>query len=148
MDQLQVPQGMSLIARTAAIGRNAEELQWDLNYLLQLWKAIEGAAQQQKGAFLIYQEGSLVIRAIRDYFQPDIGEILIDTDEVFEQAQQFMEHVMPGPSTASSAIATMCRSSRASRSSTRSNPPTRARSACRRVAPSSSTIPKHWCRSM
>jgi ribonuclease E len=96
MDQLDVPQGMSLIARTAAIGRSAEELQWDLNYLLQLWKAIEAAAQQQKGAFLIYQEGSLVIRAIRDYFQPDIGEILIDTDEVFEQAQQFMEHVMPG----------------------------------------------------
>jgi ribonuclease E len=96
MDQLLVAPGMSLIARTAAIGRNAEELQWDLNYLLQLWKAIEAAAQQQKGAFLIYQEGSLVIRAIRDYFQPDIGEILIDTDEVFDQAQQFMEHVMPG----------------------------------------------------
>ncbi|HPT48877.1 MAG TPA: Rne/Rng family ribonuclease [Accumulibacter sp.] len=96
MDQLQVPAGMSLIARTAAIGRNAEELQWDLNYLLQLWKAIEAAAGQQKGAFLIYQEGSLVIRAIRDYFQPDIGEILVDTDEVFEQARQFMEHVMPG----------------------------------------------------
>ncbi|HRF12424.1 MAG TPA: Rne/Rng family ribonuclease, partial [Candidatus Accumulibacter phosphatis] len=96
MDQLQVAPGMSLIARTAAIGRNAEELQWDLNYLLQLWKAIEAAAQQQKGAFLIYQEGSLVIRAIRDYFQPEIGEILIDTDDVFEQAQQFMEHVMPG----------------------------------------------------
>lgn len=96
MDQLQVPQGMSLIARTAAIGRNAEELQWDLNYLMQLWKAIDGAANQQKGAFLIYQEGSLVIRAIRDYFQPDIGEILIDTDDVYEQARQFMSHVMPG----------------------------------------------------
>jgi ribonuclease E len=95
MDQLQVPQGMSLIARTAAIGRSAEELQWDLNYLMQLWKAIDGAANQQKGAFLIYQEGSLVIRAIRDYFQPDIGEILIDTDEVFDQASQFMAHVMP-----------------------------------------------------
>ena len=95
MDQLQVPQGMSLIARTAAISRSAEELQWDLNYLMQLWKAIDGAANQQKGAFLIYQEGSLVIRAIRDYFQPDIGEILIDTDEVFEQASQFMAHVMP-----------------------------------------------------
>ena len=95
MDQLQVPSGMSLIARTAAIGRSAEELQWDLNYLMQLWKAIEGAANQQSGAFLIYQEGSLVIRAIRDYFQPDIGEILIDTDDVFEQARQFMSHVMP-----------------------------------------------------
>ncbi len=95
MDQLAVPAGMSLIARTAAIGRSSEELQWDLNYLLQLWKAIEGAANQQSGAFLIYQEGSLVIRAIRDYFQPDIGEILIDTDDVFEQARQFMSHVMP-----------------------------------------------------
>lgn len=96
MDQLEAPQGMSLIARTAAIGRNVEELQWDLNYLLQLWSAIEGAANSQPGAFLIYQEGSLVIRAIRDYFQPDIGEILIDTDDIFEQAQQFMGHVMPG----------------------------------------------------
>jgi ribonuclease E len=95
MDQLEVPPGMSLIARTAAIGRNPEELQWDLNYLLQLWRAIEGAAQNQAGAFLIYQEGSLVIRAIRDYFQPDIGEILIDTDDIFEQATQFMGHVMP-----------------------------------------------------
>ncbi|MCA0202578.1 MAG: Rne/Rng family ribonuclease, partial [Proteobacteria bacterium] len=95
MDQLEVPSGMSLIARTAAIGRNAEELQWDLNYLLQLWRAIDGAAQAQEGAFLIYQEGSLVIRAIRDYFQPDIGEILIDTDDVYEQARQFMAHVMP-----------------------------------------------------
>lgn len=96
MDQLEVPQGMSLIARTAGIGRSVEELQWDLNYLLQLWRAIEGAAGSQKGPFLIYQEGSLVIRAIRDYFQPDIGEILIDTDDIFEQAQQFMSHVMPG----------------------------------------------------
>ncbi|NJD24566.1 MAG: Rne/Rng family ribonuclease [Betaproteobacteria bacterium] len=96
MDQLEVPSGMSLIARTAAIGRQAEELQWDLNYLLQLWTAIEGAAQQQSGAFLIYLEGSLVIRAIRDYFQPEIGEILIDTDDVFEQARAFMGTVMPG----------------------------------------------------
>ena len=95
MDQLDVPNGASLIARTAGIGRSYEELQWDLNYLLQLWTAIEGAANSQSGAFLIYQESSLVIRAIRDYFQADIGEILIDTDEVFEQAQQFMSHVMP-----------------------------------------------------
>ncbi|MCX8086925.1 MAG: Rne/Rng family ribonuclease [Rhodocyclaceae bacterium] len=95
MDQLDVPAGMSLIARTAGIGRTLEELQWDLNYLLQLWRAIEGAAQAQSGAFLIYQESSLVIRAIRDYFQPDIGEILIDTDDIYEQARQFMSHVMP-----------------------------------------------------
>ncbi len=95
MDQLEVPAGMSLIARTAAIGRNAEELQWDLNYLLQLWSAIDGAAHAQVGAFLIYQEGSLVIRAIRDYFHQDIGEILVDTQDVYEQARQFMAHVMP-----------------------------------------------------
>lgn len=95
MNQLNVPQGMSLIARTAGIGRGLEELQWDLNYLLQLWSAIEGAANSQNGAFLIYQESSLVIRAIRDYFQPEIGEILIDTEEVYEQARQFMAHVMP-----------------------------------------------------
>lgn len=96
MGQLDIPTGMSLIARTAGIGRSFEELQWDMQYLLQLWQAIEKAAKQEKGACLIYQESSLVIRAIRDYFQPDIGEILIDTQSIFDQARQFMAHVMPG----------------------------------------------------
>ena len=95
LDQLDYPKGMSLIARTAGIGRSAEELQWDLNYLLKLWDAIDGASEGGKGAFLIYQESSLVIRAIRDYFTADIGEILIDTDDIFDQALQFMTHVMP-----------------------------------------------------
>ena len=95
MDKLDLPAGMSVIARTAGIGRNVDELQWDLNYLMQLWRAIDGAGKSAQGAFLIYQESSLVIRAIRDYFQPDIGEILIDTDDIYEQAQQFMSHVMP-----------------------------------------------------
>ncbi|MBV9892332.1 MAG: Rne/Rng family ribonuclease [Rhizobacter sp.] len=95
LDQLDYPKGMSLIARTAGIGRSAAELQWDLNYLLKLWSAIDGAAKAGKGAFLIYQESSLVIRAIRDYFTADIGEILIDTDDIYEQAHQFMSHVMP-----------------------------------------------------
>ncbi len=95
MDQLEYPNGMSIIARTAGIGRSAPELQWDLNYLLKLWSAIDGAAKGGKGAYLIYQESSLVIRAIRDYFNHDIGDILIDTDDVYEQAQQFMAHVMP-----------------------------------------------------
>jgi len=95
VSQLDVPQGMSVIARTAGIGRSAEELNWDLNYLHQLWSAIEGAANQQSGAFLIYQESSLVIRAIRDYFHEEIGEILIDTESIHEQAVQFMSHVMP-----------------------------------------------------
>ncbi len=93
---LDVPDGMSVIARTAGIGRTTEELQWDLNYLMQLWHAVEDAAKIQSGAYLIYQESSLVIRAIRDYFSPDIGELLIDTEAIFEQAQQFMGHVMPG----------------------------------------------------
>jgi ribonuclease E len=95
LDQLEYPNGMSIIARTAGIGRSAPELQWDLNYLLKLWSAIDGAAKGGKGAYLIYQESSLVIRAIRDYFNNDIGDILIDTDDVYEQAQQFMAHVMP-----------------------------------------------------
>ncbi len=93
--QLEVPQGMSIIARTAGIGRNLEELQWDLNYLKQLWDAIEGAAKTEKAPSLIYLESSLVVRAIRDYFHPEIGEILIDTDDIFQQAQAFMGTVMP-----------------------------------------------------
>jgi ribonuclease E len=95
MDQLQYPNGASIIARTAGIGRSAPELQWDLNYLLKLWTAIDEAGKAGKGAFLIYQESSLVIRAIRDYFHSDVGDILIDTDDIYEQAQQFMAHVMP-----------------------------------------------------
>ncbi len=105
IDQLEVPQGMSVIARTAGIGRTIEELKWDMGYLMQLWGAIEQAANDRTPGedgrykpkpFLIYLESSLVIRAIRDYFQPDIGEILIDTEEIYEQAQAFMQTVMPG----------------------------------------------------
>src|SRR5689334_15062173 len=104
MDRLDVPAGMSLIGRTAGIGRSYEELQWDLNYLLKLWgKVVEATSpvRDSEGKllnpapFLIYQEGSLVIRAIRDYFQPDIGEILIDTDPIHEQTLAFMSNVMP-----------------------------------------------------
>ena len=76
LSQLEVPQGASIIARTAGIGRNLEELQWDLNYLKQLWDAIESAAKTEKAPSLIYLESSLVVRAIRDYFHPEIGEIL------------------------------------------------------------------------
>ncbi|MFY1919423.1 Rne/Rng family ribonuclease [Achromobacter xylosoxidans] len=95
MEQLELPQGMSIIARTAGIGRNVEELQWDLSYLLQLWTAIDGAARDNSAPILIYLESSLVIRAIRDYFSPEIGEILIDTDEIADQATAFMSVVMP-----------------------------------------------------
>ena len=125
MESLKCPSGMSMIARTAGIGRSAEELQWDLNYLLKLWEAIAEAAKPQyelvteengrkttslvdtpvvngkplkranPAPFLIVEESNLVVRAIRDYFQPEIGEILVDTDEIYEQARQFMAHVMP-----------------------------------------------------
>ena len=95
IDQLDLPSGMSVIARTAGIGRAVEELQWDLKYLLQLWKAITDAVEHVKAPELIYLESSLVIRAIRDYFNPDIGEILIDTEDVFEQAKTFVDLVMP-----------------------------------------------------
>jgi ribonuclease E len=95
MAGLEIPDGMSIIARTAGIGRDTEELQWDLSYLMQLWSAIDSAAKSNQAPLLIYLESSLVIRAIRDYFQPDIGEILIDTDDIFEQAQAFMSVVMP-----------------------------------------------------
>ena len=95
MDQLNVPQGMSIIARTAGIGRSVEELQWDLTYLLQLWHAIDLAARDNAAPILIYLESSLVIRAIRDYYSPEIGEILIDTPEIYEQATAFMSVVMP-----------------------------------------------------
>ncbi len=129
IDALDLPQGMSVIARTAGIGRQVEELQWDLNYLMTLWRAVEDAStplyelqvedpenpgkktssyvKDPRGAdgqklkrvnpapFLIFEESNLVIRAIRDYYSPAIGEILIDSDDVYEQARQFMLHVMP-----------------------------------------------------
>ena len=95
LSHLEIPEGMSIIARTAGIGRNEEELQWDLNYLIQLWTAIAEAAETESAPSLIYLESSLVVRAIRDYFNPEIGEILIDTDEVYQQAHAFMSTVMP-----------------------------------------------------
>ena len=95
ISKLSIPSGMSIIARTAGIGRSLEELQWDLNYLLKLWHAVESAVNDNPAPLLIYLESSLVIRAIRDYFQPDINEILIDTPEIYEQASSFVNLVMP-----------------------------------------------------
>ena len=125
IEELKLPQGMSVIARTAGIGRTIEELQWDLDYLLKLWNAICDAATPEyelvrdenghrvvsyvtdpvvngqklrrvnPAPFLIVEESALVIRAIRDYFQPEVGEILVDTDEIYDQARQFMLNVMP-----------------------------------------------------
>jgi len=95
MSQLEMPEGMGVIARTAGIGKSPEELQWDLNYLLQLWDAIDKAYQEHSAPFLIYQDSDIVIRAIRDYFRQDIGEIVIDNPEVYERARTFMQQVMP-----------------------------------------------------
>ncbi|WP_109127183.1 Rne/Rng family ribonuclease [Dyella sp. C11] len=95
LEHLNVPDDVGLIVRTAGLGRDAEELQWDLDYLLQLWKAISGAAQAQKAPFLIYQESKLFIRALRDYLRSDIGEILIDEESLYNDAREFMQQVMP-----------------------------------------------------
>ena len=93
--QLERPADMGLIVRTAGIGRNVEELQWDLDYLMHLWASIEKAAEERAAAFLIYQESNVIIRALRDYLRSDIGEILIDDSDVFERAREFMSQVMP-----------------------------------------------------
>ncbi|MUV14810.1 ribonuclease E [Noviluteimonas gilva] len=95
MDKLQIPDDMGVIIRTAGVGRDAEELQWDLDYLLQVWKAIAEAALSKPSPFLIYQESRLIIRALRDYMRADIGEILVDTPEMFEEAREFVQQVMP-----------------------------------------------------
>ncbi len=95
MAQLEIPQDMGLIVRTAGVGKSAEELQWDLDYLSQVWGAIEDAAKQGKAPFLVYQESNVVIRAIRDYLRNDISELLIDDPKVYKQAHDFMQLVMP-----------------------------------------------------
>jgi len=95
MAELDIPNGMSIIARTAGIGRSAEELEWDLNYLKQLWQAIEEAGKAHHDPYLLFMESSLLIRAIRDYYRPDIGEILVDNQEVHDQVAEFMSYVMP-----------------------------------------------------
>ena len=95
LSNLNIPEDMGLILRTAGVGKSTEELQWDLDYLVNLWKAIEGASAEREAPFLIYQESSLVVRAIRDYFRTDINEIIIDSQTVFDQAKDFMHQVMP-----------------------------------------------------
>ncbi|WP_457669087.1 ribonuclease E [Thiolapillus sp.] len=95
MSQLEVPEGMGLIVRTAGVGKSAEELQWDLDYLLQLWSAIEASTKERKAPFLVYQDSNVIIRSMRDYLRADIGEILIDNPEVYAQAKEFIEQVMP-----------------------------------------------------
>ncbi|WP_449466440.1 Rne/Rng family ribonuclease [Stenotrophomonas humi] len=95
LDKLDIPDDMGVIIRTAGVGRDAEELQWDLDYLLQVWRSIAEAALTKPAPFLIYQESRLIVRALRDYLRSDIGEILVDTEELYETAREFMQQVMP-----------------------------------------------------
>jgi len=95
MSGLDIPEGMGLILRTAGVGKGTDELQWDLDYLLHLWQAIDEAAKTRPAPFLIYQDQDVVIRAIRDYFRNDIGEILVDDERIYTKARQFMEQVSP-----------------------------------------------------
>jgi ribonuclease E len=95
MSQLKIPEDMGLIVRTAGVGKSVEELQWDLDYLNQLWSAVEQSAAERKVPFLIYQESDVIIRSIRDYLRADIGEIVVDDRKMYEKAQEFIRQVMP-----------------------------------------------------
>ncbi|HEY8521212.1 MAG TPA: Rne/Rng family ribonuclease [Gammaproteobacteria bacterium] len=95
LEELQPPEGMGCIVRTAGVGRSIEELRWDLDYLLRVWEAIKQVVVTRPAPFLIYQEGNAIIRALRDYLSNDIGEILIDNQQVYEEAREFMERVLP-----------------------------------------------------
>ncbi len=95
LNQVVIPSDMGVIVRTAGVGRTVEEIQWDVDYLVHLWRSISAAAEERKAPFLIYQEGNVVLRAMRDYLRQDIGEVLIDTQEVYNEASNFVQQVMP-----------------------------------------------------
>ncbi|MBM4201245.1 MAG: Rne/Rng family ribonuclease, partial [Gammaproteobacteria bacterium] len=95
MAQLTIPEGMGLIVRTAGGGKSPEELQWDLNYLLQLWEAIARSAEEKPAPFLIFQESNVIIRALRDHLRGDIDEILIDSPATHKLVRSFLQQVMP-----------------------------------------------------
>lgn len=95
MAALEIPESMGLIIRTAGCGKNVEELQWDLNYLMQLWEAIERSSSEQAAPFLVFQESNVIIRALRDHLRGNIDEILIDNEDAFKLVQNFLKQVMP-----------------------------------------------------
>jgi len=95
MSQLEVPNGMGVIVRTAGVGRSAEDLQWDLNSLMQLWDAIKKQADEVKAPHFLWQEGNVIIRAIRDYLRPDIGEVIVDNKQAYNDCIDYMTRVMP-----------------------------------------------------
>lgn len=95
LNALNIPEDMGVIARTACLGKSIEELQWDLDYLLQLWKAIQQAAGENQSPLLIYQESNLIIRAFRDYLSRDMEEVLIDDADFYQNAKDFVDIVIP-----------------------------------------------------
>src|SRR5690554_3481537 len=95
LSHIDIPSGMGVIIRTAGVGRSAEELQWDLNYLLQLWESIDKGAQSSKAPTFLFQESNVIIRAIRDYLRQDVGEVIVDSKESFDLAAGFISQVMP-----------------------------------------------------
>ena len=145
MAQLDIPAEMGVIVRTAGLGRSAEELQWDLDYLLKVWSSIKEAADNRPAPFLIYQESNVTIRAIRDYLRQDIGEVLIDNPAVHKEALEFYRpgHAsVPEPYQAVSGHRSSF--STASRSKARSKRLSSGKSSFHPVALSSSTPPKLW----
>lgn len=95
LGSIEVPPGMGVIIRTAGVGRSAEELQWDLNYLLQLWSSIDSEAKKSPAPTFLFQESNVIIRAIRDYLRQDVGEVIVDNKEAYELASAFIQQVMP-----------------------------------------------------
>ncbi|MDJ0878411.1 MAG: ribonuclease E [Halieaceae bacterium] len=95
MSGLEIPKGMGVIIRTAGIGRSSEELQWDLDYLVQVWEAIEKAGEEEKAPSLLLQESNVIVRAIRDYLREDIDQVLIDSPDAHQHAESFVSHIMP-----------------------------------------------------
>jgi len=95
LKDVEVPDGMSVIVRTAGVGRSAEELKWDMDYLLGIWEAIKSAVVSRPAPFLIFQDSNAIIRALRDHLANDVGEIVIDDDKAYEEARQFVERAMP-----------------------------------------------------
>lgn len=95
LGEVEVPNGMGVIIRTAGVGRSSEELQWDLNYLLQLWESIATAAKTSPAPAFLFQESNVIIRAIRDYLRQDVGEVIVDNQEAFDLAAGFIQQVMP-----------------------------------------------------
>ena len=95
MNGLVIPEGMGIILRTAGVGKSKEEMQWDLDYLSQLWETVKNASKERSAPYLIYQESDVIIRAIRDYLRKDITEIWIDDPDIYEKCKEFMSHIMP-----------------------------------------------------